>query len=181
MNPTATTVVSNQQVLDKCSLGQSSPTYLTYANSTASNQSILANSVDTNVTTPTTTTTTVVSTNVQSNHQTATSLNLPDSPPDSGSEPPFSPINEPEKLPPNQHRNSNSGGVRNSELNISIPSRQTGMENLKHFVDYTNHQQTTTQQQTSTTLPPSTSASSHIKLETNLNNIAPHQLHQSVI
>lgn len=107
-----------------------------------------------------------------------TSHKLPDSPPDSGSEPPFSPLNETDKLVVSSNSSTNSGHKQNGNSTVELPgivSPTSGMENLKHFVDYTSHPTNPQQSQ------PSSASSSHIKLETSLNSLSPHHhLHQSV-
>lgn len=97
-------------------------------------------------------------------------LNLPDSPPDSGSEPPFSPANEADnsKLVSSTSgslSNGTNGTKQSNELTIQQHQQSPNgvrMENMKHFVDYSNH-----------------SHQLNIKLETSLANL-PHQMHQPV-
>lgn len=98
----------------------------------------------------------------------SSTLNLPDSPPDSGSEPPFSPSNETDssKIVSSTSGASVSNGSEQhsaSQLSaIANTSPSAVMDNMKHFVEYSTH-----------------SHQLNIKLETSLANM-PHPMHPTV-
>lgn len=91
-------------------------------------------------------------------------LNLPDSPPDSGSEPPFSPV---------ANETASTGGDKRttgSDSTIQQPAASGNrMENIKHYVDYP----PAGQQSSSAT---GAGHHQHKQLETSLSSSLPHQL-----